>query len=68
MDKLNKLPPLQEDAFDGEKYKAEMGTKNRCQHMGFVEFVGNSRIQCRRCGNGWEGENIGKLLALFKTA
>lgn len=68
MDKPNKLTPLQEEAFDGDRNKTEMGNKSRCQHVGFVEFVGNGRIQCGRCGNGWQGDNIGKLLDLFKTA
>lgn len=67
MDKPNKLPPMPDESFDGEKHKSEVGLKARCNHKDSVTYVGNSRIQCGRCGNGWEGPNIGELLGMFKS-
>lgn len=54
------LPPLPNEAFDGEKYNTEIKTE-KCKHD--VELINNTHIRCKKCGVGWSGPQIGRLYA-----
>ena len=58
-----KLPPLPDEAFDGEKYSVELKNK-KCDHKD-VTLNGNV-IFCKACGAEWSGPNIGALWQAFK--
>ena len=58
-----KLPPLSEEAFDGQNYKTELRF-NKCSHKD-VQIVGNE-LRCK-CGAGWSGPQINKLYEAFKA-
>ena len=57
-----KLPPLSEEAFDGDNYKTELRF-NKCSHKD-VQIVGNE-LRCK-CGAGYMGSNIAVLYKLLK--
>lgn len=40
MDKPNKLPPMPDESFDGEKHKSEVGLKARCNHKRLSDLCG----------------------------
>lgn len=56
------LPPLDKEAFDGEKERIELNFK-RCFHKS-VDIV-NNELRCT-CGAGWSGPNIAHLYKLLK--
>lgn len=58
------LPPLPDEAFDGEKYSAEIKAKP-CKHR--VILV-DGEIKCKKCGAGWRGPHIERLYEAFKKA
>lgn len=51
------LPPLDTDAFDGEKQSAEIPRViPKCAHSD-VSFV-NGELRCPRCNSAWSGPNL----------
>lgn len=60
---MPKLPPLQDEAFDGEKERTELHFK-RCSHKN-VKFD-NGKLLCT-CGAGWQGPKIAELYELLKN-
>lgn len=62
-----KLPPL-DLTEDKEKYEAfeEKTTINfvKCKHD--PEIISGNEIKCRKCGNGWTGDNILQLYRLLQ--
>ena len=65
---MDKLPPLSKDAFDGEHFEAliprDESLPKQCTHKGKVTLISSTEIRCK-CGTGWNGANITKLLALL---
>lgn len=59
---MTRLPPIEEETFDGEKHKVEIIDK-RCQHV--LELVGSIEAKCSKCGAGWTGNNIRELVRLI---
>ena len=59
----SKLPPLLDEAFDGEKYTTELKNK-KCSHKN-VKLMGNV-IYCK-CGAQWQGPNIQSLWQAFQN-
>jgi len=59
----SKLPPLPDEAFDGEKYVTEL-KNNKCDHKEAV-LKGNI-IYCKTCGAEWQGPGIGALWQAMK--
>ena len=59
----SKLPPLPDEAFDGEKYNVTLKNK-KCKHKN-VTLNGNV-IYCPDCGAEWSGPGIGALWQAFK--
>lgn len=57
----SKLPPLADEAFDGDKQKTEVSF-TRCKHDK-VSFV-NGELRCP-CGASWSGADIHKLYTLL---
>lgn len=60
----NKLPPIPEESFDGEKYKAEL-VENRCPHKD-VKIISGSELRCK-CGAGWHGQGVVTLYNLLTS-
>lgn len=60
---MTKLPPLPEEAFDGEKEKIELKF-NKCSHKQ-IKIV-NNELHCD-CGAGYTGPNIEHLYTLFTS-
>ena len=58
-----KLPPMEDEQFDGEKYQVELKNK-KCPHKD-VTLNGNV-IYCKSCGAQWQGPNIGALWQAFQ--
>lgn len=59
---MSNLPPIPEEAFDGEKYKTEL--KNiKCDHS--YCFMRNSELRCT-CGSSWSGPDIFSLYTHFR--
>lgn len=59
-----KLPPLPDEAFDGEKHRVELKQGIACQHE--PKYVGSLAIECKRCGAGWTGRDVHLLYDLLK--
>lgn len=51
---MSKLPPLSEEAFDGEKEKTEIEFKG-CKHK--LKLISSTEVKCIKCGAGWTGPN-----------
>lgn len=60
----DKLPPLPDEAFDGEHEKTEIKFI-KCPHKD-VSIVNRNELRCK-CGSGWSGPNIAQLYKLFKA-
>ena len=61
---MDKLPPLEEATFDGYKSSVTLNPDKKCAHD--IVAIGNSSAQCKKCGVGYSGANIGELIELFK--
>ena len=61
--KLLKLPPIDEESFDGDKQSVDVKDIPRCTHKD-VKFV-NGELRCP-CGNSWMGTNLHELYKFFK--
>lgn len=65
----NKLPPL-DLKEDNEKYQAfneKTEIKfNKCKHD--PQLISGNEIKCKKCGNGWTGDNILKLFSLLQSS
>ena len=61
---INKLPPIPEESFDGEKESVDIKS-TKCTHKNVEVFQGN-KLLCK-CGAGWEGHNIYTLYKLLKA-
>lgn len=63
----DKLPPIPQGAYDGEKYEAPIARDNplpkKCSHKG-VKIISSTELKCV-CGTGWSGPNIHQLYALL---
>ena len=59
----SKLPPIDEEQFDGEKYSVELKNK-KCPHKDVI--LSGNVIYCKACGAEWSGLNIGALWQAFK--
>lgn len=59
---MNKLPPIPEETFDGEKYSIELKT-TKCSHKQ-MKLINPREIRCS-CGIGYTGMNVQELLKLF---
>jgi uncharacterized protein with PIN domain len=59
----NKLPPLSDEVFDGEKFSVEV-KKEKCKHK--VWLIENKEIICSKCGAAWSGPHIERLYEQFK--
>lgn len=58
---MSKLPPLPDEAFDGERYTTEL-KPTRCPHKN-VKYV-HGELRCS-CGAAWSGPNLASLYAAF---
>lgn len=47
------LPPLPDEAFDGERQKTEL-VFTKCPHNS-LKLVSAMDVQCQKCGCGWSG-------------
>jgi len=61
---VSNLPPIPNEAFDGEKYSTEIKTE-KCKHE--VEMLNNTYLRCKLCGAGWQGPQIGRLYEEFNN-
>mgnify|MGYP007100082228 CR=1 FL=1 len=59
---MTKLPPLLDEAFDGEKHTIEI-KETRCSHV--VNLVSSIEAKCVKCGVGWTGNNINEIVKFF---
>ncbi len=60
----DKLPPLPEESFDGEKERTEI-IDNRCEHRDTIVLGGE--LHCTHCTASWSGSNIHDLKNLLKN-
>lgn len=60
-DSENKLPPLPDEAFDGEKYSVEVKT-SKCNHDVTLK---DNKIICKQCGAIWQGPQLARLYEAF---
>lgn len=60
-----KLPPLPEEAFDGEKITTEI-KHTPCTHKD-VEYRDNT-VTCKKCHAGWQGHDVYRLFEMLKSA
>lgn len=64
-----KLPPLPDDAFDGEKYSVDLpqhdSLPKRCDHKK-ATLASSTEVHCS-CGSGWTGENAAQLHKLLTS-
>lgn len=58
----SKLPPLPEEAFDGEKYETRI-EHVRCDHKELI--LGSNTLSCKKCKVGWEGHDVYRLYELL---
>jgi hypothetical protein len=60
-----KLPPLPEEAFE-YGYKEKVDIKfNKCKHDPVI--ISGTELKCKKCGNGWMGDNILQLKKLLDS-
>jgi len=63
----NKLPPIPEDSYDGEKFEAPIPKVGSlpigCDHRNKVTIVG-TEVRCQ-CGTGWPSSNTAEALDLY---
>jgi len=68
MPQAPKLPPLDEEAFDGYKEEApiprDIPIPKTCNHKD-VHIISSTEIKCG-CGVGWSGHDILKLYNILK--
>jgi hypothetical protein len=53
-----KLPPLPDDAFDGEKQSVQVQFQ-KCPHKN-IKIISSTEVRCE-CGVGWTGKDVHKL-------
>ena len=59
----DKLPPIQEESFDGEKEKTEVKF-NKCRHK--FKLISSTQIECEKCRCGFTGPNVHLLYEASK--
>lgn len=59
----SKLPPLPEEAFDGEKHSVTLEFP-KCKHE--LILIKSQEVKCKKCGAGWIGGGVEKLLQTSK--
>lgn len=60
------LPPLSEEAFDGEKHSIKLSNK-KCHHKN-IKMISSHEIRCGKCGAGWFGLQIERLYKAMKSS
>jgi len=58
------LPPLPDEAFDGEKETVEI-KHTTCEHKD-VELKDNT-LTCKKCHAGWQGHDVATLYEILKN-
>lgn len=64
MSQENKLPPIDDESFDGDKQKTTL-VENRCEHRD-TKVISGSELRCS-CGAVWIGESIVNLHNLLQS-
>ena len=61
-----KLPPIEDETFDGERESITLKPRTICSHKDVNYVRDRQELQCK-CGAGWKGRNLDKLYKLLKS-
>lgn len=61
-----KLPPIEDEAFDGERESITLKPRAICTHKDVQYVKERQELQCK-CGSGWGGPNLDSLYKLLKN-